>query len=93
MIRIKNATKKGYIPIIEGGVLNLSLPNSKTRRGRVIDNGTICPTLDTGCEVGVLIVDDSYKNRPPRFYKDAAPTIRAGGGQNESHANRTDIWH
>ena len=40
-----------------GGVLDLSFPESKTRRGRVIEGGSICPTLDTGCEVGVVIVE------------------------------------
>ena len=57
MIRIRNATKKGYIEIRNGGVLDLSFPESKTRRGRVIEEGRICPTLDTGCEVGVVIVE------------------------------------
>ena len=54
MIRIRNATKKGYIQIIEGGVLDLSFPESETRRGRVIDDGNTSPTLDTGCDVGVV---------------------------------------
>ena len=60
MIRITNATKKGFIPINEGGVLDLSFPESKTRRGRVIDDGNTSPTLDTGCEVGVVQVGQIY---------------------------------
>lgn len=56
-IKITNATKKGFIPINEGGVLDLSFPDSKTRRGRVIDDGNTSPTLDTGCEVGVVKED------------------------------------
>lgn len=36
--------------------MDLAFPNSKTRRGRVIDNGNTSPTLDTGCEVGVISV-------------------------------------
>jgi DNA (cytosine-5)-methyltransferase 1 len=79
MIRIVNATKKGYTEMLEGGVLDLSFPESKTRRGRVIDKGRISPTLDTGCQVGVAIVDDRFPgSRPPRFYEDAAPTIKGG---------------
>ena len=58
MIRIKNATKQGYILIHEGGVLDLSFPDSETRRGRVIEDGNISPTLSTSCEVGVVIIDD-----------------------------------
>lgn len=34
-----------------GGVADLSLPTSKTRRGRVQENGEICPTLMTSCNV------------------------------------------
>lgn len=60
MIKIKNATKLGYIEIIEGGVLDLSFPESKTRRGRVIDEGRTSPTLDTGCDVGVIQVCQVY---------------------------------
>ena len=79
MIRIKNATKQGFIEMIEGGVLDLSFPDSKTRRGRVIDEGRTSPTLDTGCEVGVAIVDDRFPgSREPRFYEEYAPTIKGG---------------
>lgn len=42
MIKIINATSKGYIEIIEGGVLNIAFLDSETRRGRVIDEGRIC---------------------------------------------------
>lgn len=59
-IKIKNATKQGFVEVREGGVLNLSQPDSKTRRGRVIDNGETSPTLDTGCEVGVVQVGQIY---------------------------------
>ena len=59
-VRVKNATKQGYIHCIEGGVLDLSFPDSNTRRGRVIDEGRICPTLNTGCEIGVIQVAQIY---------------------------------
>lgn len=35
-----------------GGVADLSYPSSKTRRGRVQECGTICPTI-TATETGV----------------------------------------
>lgn len=44
-LRIRQATKKGYIEVKEGGVFDGSYPTSRTRRGRVIESGTICPTL------------------------------------------------
>ena len=59
-VKVKNATKQGYALVGEGGVLDLSFPNSKTRRGRVIDGGQTTPTLDTSCEVGVIQVGQLY---------------------------------
>ena len=44
-ILISQATKKGYIEMEVPGVCDLSYPNSKTRRGRVQENGKISPTL------------------------------------------------
>lgn len=46
--------------LLRGGVLDLSFPESKTRRGRVIDEGRTSPTLDTGCDVGVIQVCQVY---------------------------------
>ena len=34
--------------------MSIAFPESNTRRGRVIDEGDTSPTLDTGCEVGVI---------------------------------------
>lgn len=34
-VRIKQATKQGFIECVVGGAVDLSYPNSKTRRGRV----------------------------------------------------------
>lgn len=53
-IKIVNATKAGFIEICVGGVFDMEFPNSKTRRGRVIEDGMVSPTLDTGCQVGVV---------------------------------------
>lgn len=50
-IKIKQATKEGNIPIVGGGVADLSFPSSKTRRGRVQENGTIAGTLCTSNEL------------------------------------------
>lgn len=48
-LRVKQATKTGYIVANEGDGINLSFPKSKTRRGRVI-RGKIA-TLDCQCNV------------------------------------------
>jgi DNA (cytosine-5)-methyltransferase 1 len=44
-ILIKQATKKGYIECVNGGIADLSYPTSLTRRGRVCQNGECSPTL------------------------------------------------
>ena len=48
LYRITEATKKGYAEAEEGDSINLSVPNSKTRRGRV--GKGIAQTLDTGMQ-------------------------------------------
>lgn len=52
-LRIKEATKQGYAIAHEGDSINLSMPESKTRRGRV-GNG-VANTLDCKCEQGVFV--------------------------------------
>jgi DNA (cytosine-5)-methyltransferase 1 len=47
LVLIRQATKGGAIPCRIGGVADLSYPDSNTRRGRVIENGEISPTLTT----------------------------------------------
>lgn len=69
VIQIPQATKKGYIECEIGGVADLSYPNSKTRRGRVQDNGNICPTI-TATETGVCRIEPKE-----RFFKQAIDTF------------------
>lgn len=42
---IPQATKEGYAVVPEGGVFDASYPDSKTRRGRVQEGGTVSPTI------------------------------------------------
>ncbi len=60
-IAIKQATKQGYIECEVGGVADLSYPDSKTRRGRVQDNGNTCPTI-TATETGICRIEKSFEN-------------------------------
>lgn len=53
-LKIKEATSKGYAEAQEGGSINLSVPESKTRRGRV--GKGVANTLDTSCEQGVPVI-------------------------------------
>lgn len=61
-VAIKQATKKGYTECEVGGVADLSYPDSKTRRGRVQEDGKICPTL-TATETGVCRIESDIKIR------------------------------
>ena len=56
VIKIPQATKKGYIECEIGGVADLSYPESKTRRGRVQDGGNISTTI-TATETGVCRIE------------------------------------
>lgn len=51
-IKVKEATKQGYAIAQEGDSINLSMPDSKTRRGRI--GGAVAQTLDTSCNQGVI---------------------------------------
>ena len=55
-VRIKQATKQGFIECVVGGAVDLSYPNSKMRRGRVQEGGTICPTI-TAQNTGICLIE------------------------------------
>lgn len=61
-VKIKQATKEGYIECKLGGVADLSYPNSKTRRGRVQSRGQISPTI-TATETGICRIETPYRIR------------------------------
>ena len=63
-IRIKEATKKGYAEATIGDSVNISHPNSKTRRGRV--GKGIANTLLTGEEQGVVLNDFRIRKLTPK---------------------------
>lgn len=67
-------TKQGYAKAYEGDGVYINRPHQK--RG-VVQDGMI-QTLKTSCnDVGVVIIDDTYKNREVRLYEDCSPTIRS----------------
>lgn len=73
-IKIKQATKQGYIECKNGGVADFSFPDSKIRRGRVQGGGEICPTLMAGNSEIVKI----EKNE---FYEQAIKTAEENNAQ------------
>lgn len=76
-IIVKEATKKGYTVANVGDSVNISHPNSKTRRGRV--GKQIANTLLTGEEQAVIV------QKPRGFNKggehDIAPTLSSNSWQ------------
>lgn len=54
-VLIRQATTDGVIPVKVGGVADFSYPNSKTRKGRVQDNGDTYPTLT--CETNICRIE------------------------------------
>ena len=54
-LKVKSATIKGYEEAQEGDSINLTFPESETRRGRV--GKGVAQTLDTNCNQGIWIAD------------------------------------
>lgn len=53
-VKIRQADKQGYAECRVGGVCDLNYIGSQTRRGRVIDEGMVSPTLTTENNPSVL---------------------------------------
>lgn len=65
-LRIPQATKKGFVEVMPGSLFDMSYPESKTRRGRVQEGGTVSPTLMASGEGSCLYegkVEQSYRIR------------------------------
>ena len=45
VLRIRQATERGYIECDAGGVCDLAYPQSELRRARVKERGKVCGTL------------------------------------------------
>lgn len=65
-LRVRNATKQGYLEVGIGGGIDLAFPSSTKRRARVIDEGKTAPTLDTGCQVGTVAEDLRIRKLTPK---------------------------
>ena len=63
-VLIKNAAKKGYLEAIDGDSINLSYPNSKTRRGRVGEQ--VSQTLQCNDSMGVVNNDLRIRKLTPK---------------------------
>ncbi|HAO6110271.1 TPA: DNA (cytosine-5-)-methyltransferase [Listeria monocytogenes] len=64
VLLVREATKKGYAEAAKYNGINLSMPESETRRGRVAKQMT--STLDTGCQQGVAVEEIRIRKLTPR---------------------------
>ena len=67
-LKIRQATKEGYIEVEPHGVFDMAYPESKTRRGRVQGKGgNICPTIL--CSNEIMVNEGMKKNKKFRIRK------------------------
>ena len=82
-IKVNSATSKGYEEAGVGDSINLSVPTSKTRRGRV--GKGVAQTLDTHCNQAVIGYSRDSKGVVVNYHeKDECNTLHlaSGGGGN-----------
>ena len=85
-IRIKANNSDGFYFLESGGGINLSYPESKSRRGRVIEEGRICPTITTGGE-SIGIMEKVQHIRIKTYNSDEFCYLESGGVLNISYPN------
>ena len=88
-LRIRQATKQGYIEVEQGGFFDATYPYSTTRRGRVQEGGTIAPTLMASGEapcryegvVKPLNADDEglFRTIKSQYYKNSKANFEREG--------------
>lgn len=54
IISIKANTDKGFSELESGGIVDLSYPESSSRRGRVQTRGRVCPTITSAGELNIV---------------------------------------
>jgi DNA (cytosine-5)-methyltransferase 1 len=70
-LKVPSATKKGYEESTIGDSIDLQFPDSETRRGRV--GHGVAQTLDTSCNLGVMVQAGRMIGRNPENPKSRKP--------------------
>lgn len=78
-LRIRQATKEGWIGLKPGGIYDSSFPKSQTRRGRVQRGGQICPTLTASAGNSILYYGGVANGKPLVRTLDAREKLRLMG--------------
>jgi DNA (cytosine-5)-methyltransferase 1 len=92
ILRVKSATSDGFEEATSGDSINLSNPNSETRRGRV--GKQKAQTLETSCNQAVVQPFACFgNNKESQFYKDVskAPALKASNQTNPRSGGTTLI--
>ena len=64
LLRVRQATFKGYTEVSKNGIFDRAYPKSPYRRGRVQgEYGNICPTITCHCEKNLVYVDSEWRKR------------------------------
>ena len=72
IVQVKSATSKGYEIASEGDSINLSNPNSETKRGRV--GKGVAQTLDCSCNQAVIGAFRGRNTENPKSKESGLPT-------------------
>jgi len=92
ILRVKSATSDGFEEATSGDSINLSNPNSETRRGRV--GKQKAQTLETSCNQAVVQSFACFgNNKESQFYKEVskAPALKASNQTNPRSGGTTLI--
>lgn len=89
-INVKEATKAGYKTAYLGDSVNLAVPASKTRRGRV-GRGT-AQILDTSCNQGVVVNNRGAQHSNKADESEMIPRVVGGIGEKNSN-NGTQYFY
>ena len=74
-IAVREATKQGYAIAEQGDSVNVTYPDSKTRRGRV--DKQVAQTLQDGEVNQGVVIDDTQGYDGVRTYEGISPTLRS----------------
>lgn len=80
-IKIKSATKSGFEIATENDSINFSVPNSETRRGRVVKE--VAQTLDTACNQAIIQLNNPTHSNDRIYHENGiSPTLNTMQGGN-----------
>lgn len=89
-VLIPQATKDGYAECEIGGVFDMAYPDSKARRGRVQEGGSICPTI-TAESNGLCRVEPNVLTPKRTEHGKAVRKAYENGNHTESRHTMTSL--